>query len=88
VKDVKIIDAGDSGRRFKTSCRVEYARQSDDELAGLYSSCDVFVLPRDSVALSEAIVLVFSHYRLSDRFVMNGLGTSAFRAYEWKEHFF
>ena len=45
VKDVKIIAAGGSGRRFKTSCPIEYVRPSDDELARLYSSCDVYVLP-------------------------------------------
>ena len=45
VKDVKIIAAGGSGIRFETSCPIEYVRPSDDELARLYSSCDVYVLP-------------------------------------------
>lgn len=43
VKDVKIIAACGSGRRFKISCPVECVRPSDDELARRCSSCDVFV---------------------------------------------
>ena len=61
---------------------------SDDEIVRPYSSCDVFVPPRDLIVISLALALVFSHYRLFNRFGTNGLGTSAFRAYEWKEHFF
>jgi glycosyltransferase involved in cell wall biosynthesis len=45
VKDVKIIAAGHSGNPLRTSCPVEYVRPSDDELAELYASSDVFVLP-------------------------------------------
>jgi glycosyltransferase involved in cell wall biosynthesis len=45
VKDVKIIAAGHSGKPLRTSCPVEYVRPSDDELANLYASSDVFVLP-------------------------------------------
>jgi glycosyltransferase involved in cell wall biosynthesis len=45
VKDVKIVAAGHSGKPLKTSCPVEYIHPSDDELAELYSSSDVFVLP-------------------------------------------
>lgn len=45
VKDVKIVAAGHSGSSLRTSCPVEYVRPSDDELANLYASSDVFVLP-------------------------------------------
>lgn len=45
VKDVKIIAAGGTSWRPRTSCPIEYVHPSDDELAELYSSCDVFVLP-------------------------------------------
>jgi NDP-sugar pyrophosphorylase family protein len=45
VKEVKIIAACGSGRRFKISCPVECVRPSDDELARMCSSCNVFVLP-------------------------------------------
>ena len=45
VKYFKIVAVGGSGRRLKAFRPVEYARQFDDELARLDSSCDVFVLP-------------------------------------------
>ena len=45
VRDVKLIAAGDPGKRLETFCPVEYVSPSDDELAKLYSACDVFVLP-------------------------------------------
>ena len=44
MKDVKIIAAVGSGRRFKTYCPVECVRPSDDGLARLYFSCDAFVM--------------------------------------------
>ena len=44
AKDVKIIAAGGSGRRFKTSRLVEYVRPFDDKPARLYSSCNGSVM--------------------------------------------
>ena len=45
VPDVMILAAGQSSKRYKTGCLIEYVQPSDAQLAELYSSCDVFVLP-------------------------------------------
>ena len=41
VKEVKIIAAVCSGRRYKTSCLVECVRPSNDELTRLFSRARV-----------------------------------------------
>ena len=45
LPDVHIRAVGKPIRTLRTKCRVTYGMPSDDELAGLYSSCGAFVLP-------------------------------------------
>jgi len=45
VPDVRIVAIGRHSAPLETSIDVTYLTPSDSELAGLYSSCDVFVLP-------------------------------------------
>jgi len=45
VTDVRLVAASRTPTALKSSCPIEYVAPSDEELADLYSSCDVFVLP-------------------------------------------
>jgi len=45
IPDVRLVAVGGAQGQYRTSCKIEYVRPSDDELANLYASCDVFVLP-------------------------------------------
>jgi glycosyltransferase involved in cell wall biosynthesis len=45
IPDVRLLAAGKPNSAIAPECPISYIQPTDDELASLYSSCDVFVLP-------------------------------------------